>query len=136
MDEDGYLYLADRRTDMIVSGGANIYPAEIEAALDAHPEVRSAVAIGLPHEDLISAVHAIVDVAPETDTAALEPQLQEFLRSRLAPYKVPRSFEFVHHTLRDDAGKARRSQLREERLAMRNAAGAVQAGGKIAAMST
>jgi bile acid-coenzyme A ligase len=117
LDADGYLFIADRRTDMIVSGGANIYPAEVEAALDSHPDVRTSAVIGLPHDDLIAAVHAIVDIAPDLDRAAMEDELRTYLKTHLAPYKIPRSFEFVHEPLRDDAGKVRRSQLREQRIA-------------------
>ncbi len=112
MDEDGYLYLADRHTDMILSGGANIYPAEVEAAIDAHPDVRSSAVIGLPDEDLGNVVHAIVD-APSGIT---EEALADHLKERLVRYKIPRSFEFVSEPLRDDAGKVRRKQLREDRL--------------------
>jgi bile acid-coenzyme A ligase len=113
LDADGYLYLADRQTDMILSGGANIYPAEVEAALDAHPAVRSSAVIGLPDEDLGNATHAIVDIA---DADVGEPELREFLVERLARYKQPRTYELVREPLRDDAGKLRRSRLREERL--------------------
>jgi bile acid-coenzyme A ligase len=113
MDEDGYLYIADRRTDLILSGGANIYPAEVEAALMAHPAVEGAVVIGLPHEDLGASVHAIVKSVRSDLTAA---ELLEFLAERLVRYKHPRSFEFVDFDLRDDAGKVRRQQLRAERI--------------------
>jgi bile acid-coenzyme A ligase len=113
-DADGYLYLADRQTDMILSGGANIYPAEVEAVVDAVPGVRSSCVIGLPDEDLGARVHAIVD-APEGGVT--EAALLEFLGERLARYKIPRSVEFVDAPVRDDAGKVRRSQLRAERLA-------------------
>ncbi len=112
-DADGYLYLADRKTDMVVVGGANIYPAEVEAALDAHPAVRSSAVIGLPDDDLGQRLHAIVD-AP---TGASEDALRAHLAEHLAAHKVPKSFEFVTSPLRDDAGKLRRSALREERLA-------------------
>ena len=115
MDEDGYLYLADRRTDLIVSGGANVFPAEVEAALDEHPAVLSSVAIGLPDDDLGQKVHAIVQLSPAAqgvDAAALSTYLSE----KLVRYKIPRSFEFVDEKLRDDAGKVRRSQLREARI--------------------
>lgn len=117
-DEDGYLYLADRHTDMILSGGANIYPAEVEAAIDAFPAVRSSAAIGLPDEDLGNVVHAIVD-APGIDTTdgAAEAALLKHLNERLVRYKVPRTIEFVTEPLRDDAGKVRRKQLRAERIA-------------------
>jgi bile acid-coenzyme A ligase len=70
LDADGYLYLSDRQTDMILSGGANIYPAEVEAAIDAFPGVRSSAVIGLPHEDLGNAIHAIVDALHGTVTTA------------------------------------------------------------------
>lgn len=111
-DEDGYLYLADRRTDMILSGGANIYPAEVEAAIDQYPHVRSSAVIGLPDEDLGSRVHAIVDVTEPTT----KDELLAFLADQLVRYKLPRTIEFVNDPVRDDAGKVRRKALREERL--------------------
>ncbi len=113
LDEDGYLYLSDRLTDMILSGGANIYPAEVEAAIDAFPGVRSSAVIGLPHEDLGNAIHGIVDV-PDGDVT--EDALLDHLNERLVRYKVPRTLEFVSEPLRDDAGKVRRKALREERV--------------------
>lgn len=113
LDEDGYLYLSDRLTDMIVSGGANVYPAEVEAAIDACPGVRSSCAIGLPHEELGNAVHAIVDIP---DGNVNEETLLAHLAQRLVRYKIPRTFEFVDEPLRDDAGKVRRKSLRAERL--------------------
>ncbi len=116
LDEDEYLYLADRRTDMIISGGANIYPAEIEAALDQHNEVVSSAAIGLPDDDLGQRVHAIIQVKRESFDQIDESNMREFLAQRLAKYKIPRSLEFVLETVRDDAGKVRRSKLREERM--------------------
>jgi bile acid-coenzyme A ligase len=112
-DADGYLYLADRQTDMILSGGANIYPAEVEAAIDAFPGVRSSAVIGLPHEDLGNYVYALVDApANDVDTEAL----LDHLRGRLVRYKIPRTIEFSIEPLRDDAGKVRRKALRQERL--------------------
>ncbi|GAA4414401.1 AMP-binding protein [Quisquiliibacterium transsilvanicum] len=116
LDEEGYLYLVDRRTDMIVSGGANVYPAEVEAALDAHPGIASSAVIGLPDDDLGQRVHAIVQASPTTGAPDLE-ELRSFLAERLVRYKIPRSFEIVEEPLRDDAGKTRRSALREVRLA-------------------
>lgn len=113
-DEDGYLYLSDRLTDMILCGGANIYPAEVEAAIDSCPGVRSSAVIGLPHEDLGNSIHAIVD-APGADVG--EDALLAHLNERLVRYKVPRTLEFVSEPLRDDAGKVRRKSLRKERLA-------------------
>ncbi|MEZ5217065.1 MAG: AMP-binding protein [Ilumatobacteraceae bacterium] len=112
LDEDGYLYLGDRLSDMILSGGANIYPAEVEAAINEHPAVRSCIVIGLPDDDLGSTVHAIVE-ADEADLPREE--LVAFLGERLARYKIPRSIEFVDEALRDDAGKVRRSAFRSAR---------------------
>ncbi len=115
VDEDGYLYLVERKTDMIVTGGANVYPAEVEGAIDSHPRVRSSAVVGLPDEDLGLRVHAIVD-APEGVT---EGELRAHLAERLVRYKIPRTFEFVSEPLRDDAGKVRRSALRDARISGR-----------------
>ncbi len=112
LDEEGYLYLVDRKTDMIVSGGANVYPAEVEAALDAHPAVQSSAVIGLPDDDLGQRIHAII----EAQTALSDADLRAHLEQHLVRYKIPRSFEYVKQPLRDDAGKVRRSALREARL--------------------
>lgn len=118
LDAEGYLYLADRQTDMVISGGANVYPAEVEAALDAHPLIRSSAVIGLPDDDLGQKVHAILDVADhditlETLLETLRPHLEE----QLARYKIPRTFELTREPIRDDAGKVRRSALRAARVA-------------------
>jgi len=113
MDADGYLYLSDRQTDMILCGGANIYPAEVEAAIDAFPGVRSSAVIGLPHEDLGNAIHAIID-APHGNVS--QDELVKHLDERLVRYKIPRTFEFVDEPLRDDAGKVRRKALRDQRV--------------------
>jgi bile acid-coenzyme A ligase len=112
MDPDGYLYLTDRETDMILVGGSNVYPAEIEAALEEHPHVRSSAVIGLPHDDLGNVPHAIVQLTTPTTDA----DLHAHLAARLAPYKLPRTFERTTQPLRDDAGKVRRSALRAARL--------------------
>jgi bile acid-coenzyme A ligase len=114
-DEGGYLYLADRDTDMMLVGGANVYPAEVEATLDEHPKVTSSCVIGLPDDEYGSTVHAIVQTA-ETLAAT---ELDAFLRSRLAKYKLPRTYEFVTEPLRGDDGKVRRSALRAARISRR-----------------
>jgi bile acid-coenzyme A ligase len=111
-DAEGYLYLADRRTDLILRGGANIYPAEVEAAIDAHPAVLSSAVIGLPDDDLGQRVHAIV----QASRRLAADELLAFLATKLAEYKIPGSVEFVDEPLRDDAGKLRRSALRAARL--------------------
>jgi bile acid-coenzyme A ligase len=107
MDVDGYVYLADRTSDMLIVGGANVYPAEVESALMEHPEVATAVVIALPHEDLGHVPHALLELEGEVTDEALRAHLAE----RLVSYKIPRSFERVSEPLRDDAGKVRRSAL-------------------------
>jgi bile acid-coenzyme A ligase len=113
VDADGYVYITDRLADMILVGGANVYPAEIEAALDEHPAVRSCCVIGLPDEDLGNIPYAIVELSGPVSDA----DLLAHLRGRLAPYKLPRVIERATTPLRDDAGKVRRSALRAERIA-------------------
>ncbi len=112
-DAEGYLYLSDRRSDLIISGGANIYPAEVEAALDAHPEVLSSIVVGLKDEDWGERVHAIVQRSH--DSALTEDGLTAFAAERLSRYKLPKSIEFTNDPLRDDAGKARRTALKAAR---------------------
>ncbi|HWL43378.1 MAG TPA: AMP-binding protein [Ilumatobacter sp.] len=112
-DADGYLFLGDRKLDMILVGGANIYPAEVEGALGEHPGVRSVAVIGLPDDDKGNRIHAIVQADPAAVTAD---DLRTFLADRLTSYKIPRTWEFVETPLRDDAGKVRRSALRADRL--------------------
>ncbi|MDP9182450.1 MAG: AMP-binding protein [Actinomycetota bacterium] len=112
LDDDGYLYLADRKSDMILVGGSNVYPAEIESALTEHPSVRSAVVIGLPDEDLGQVPHALL----ELDADVEDDELKTHLAERLVSYKIPRTFERVTEPLRDDAGKVRRSSLLAARL--------------------
>jgi bile acid-coenzyme A ligase len=109
LDADGYLYLTDRLGDMILVGGANVYPAEVEGALLEHPEVISACVVGRADEDLGSRPHAVVQVARE---GSLESEaLRGYLLTRLEPHKVPRSFEIVTTPVRDDAGKVRRADF-------------------------
>jgi bile acid-coenzyme A ligase len=113
LDADGYLHRGDRLQDMILTGGANVYPAEVEAALQEHPAVRSVAVIGLPDADLGSVVHAIVEADPDAVGAD---ELLTFTAERVARYKVPRSLEYTDQPLRNDAGKIRRSALRAERI--------------------
>jgi bile acid-coenzyme A ligase len=119
-DEDGFLYLSDRRVDMFTVGGRNVYPAEIENALSAHPDVLSCLVVGVPHEDLGQVPYALVHAA---DGSALDVDaVKDFLRERISSYKVPQTVEFVGAPLRDDAGKARRSAVRAEIIARLQAA--------------
>jgi bile acid-coenzyme A ligase len=114
-DADGFLYLSDRRVDMFTVGGRNVYPAEIENALSAHPDVLSCLVVGVPHEDLGQVPYALVHTA---DGSALDAAgVQGFLREHISAYKVPHTVEFVSTPLRDDAGKARRSAVRADVMA-------------------
>jgi len=113
LDADGYVYLADRRTDLIIRGGANIFPAEVESALVEHPSVASAIVVGLPCEEMGRRVHAILEPASAATIEVAD--VHAFLMARLAKYKLPESYELSAQPLRDDAGKARRSALSEER---------------------
>jgi len=115
-DEDRFLYLNDRRVDMFTVGGRNVYPAEIESALSAHPKVLSCLVVGVPDADLGQVPHAIVQ-ADGLDEAAVT----SFLAERISSYKVPHTVEFSDTPLRDDAGKARRSAVRDEIIARRQA---------------
>ncbi|MGH3596172.1 MAG: AMP-binding protein [Mycobacterium sp.] len=117
-DDDGFLYLSDRRVDMFTVGARNVYPAEIENALSAHPDVLSCLVVGIPDPnagDLGQVPHALVQQA--NGSALDEAGVQAFLAERIASYKVPRTVEFVGTPLRDDAGKARRSAVRVEVMA-------------------
>jgi bile acid-coenzyme A ligase len=107
IDADGYLFVADRRTDMIVTGGENVFPAEVEAALEAHPGVRSCAVVGLPDDELGRRVHAVVEV----DDGVTEAALRAHMAEQLVPYKHPRSYRLVDHPVRDDAGKVRKALL-------------------------
>jgi bile acid-coenzyme A ligase len=117
LDADGYLYLGDRLADMILRGGANIYPAEVEAAVSAHPEVRSCVVVGLPDPEFGQRVHAILELTEGANAQAVADGMGDFLDDRLSRYKHPESFEIVSVGLRDDSGKVRRTLLRDERAA-------------------
>lgn len=117
-DDEGYLYLADRRVDMFTVGGRNVYPAEIENALAEHPAVLSCLVVGVPHEDLGQVPHALVHTSERSDQLD-ESAVKGFVAQRLSDYKVPRSVEFVDTPLRDEAGKARRTAVRAEVIARR-----------------
>ncbi|GAA4768556.1 AMP-binding protein [Novosphingobium ginsenosidimutans] len=118
LDADGYLFIADRRTDMILVGGVNVWPAEVEAALEQVPGVLCAAVIGLPDPDLGNRVHAIIELAQHVEVPKADAALA-FLAAgleRLASFKRPRSAEFTYERVRDDAGKVRRAALRAERI--------------------
>ena len=111
-DEEGFYYICDRRSDMIISGGMNIYPAEIEAVLHAHGAVMDAAVFGVPSEEWGEQVHAVVQ-AKEGMTVTAE-ELEQLCREHLAGYKVPRSFEFRDALPRTDSGKLLKRVLRDE----------------------
>jgi bile acid-coenzyme A ligase len=114
VDDDGYLFIADRREDLIVTGGANVFPAEVEAALGEHPGIADLVVIGLPDEEWGQRVHVIVEpVHPGSAPDAEE--LRAFCKDRLAAYKVPKSYELVDRLPRSDAGKLNRGLLARQR---------------------
>lgn len=112
LDPDGYLFLLDRRTDLIVSGGVNIYPAEIEAALLTHPAVVDAAVIGVPDEEWGHSVVALV----QTSEKVPEEELREHLEPRLARFKHPRVIEFRDDLPRTPTGKLSRTKVRQDYL--------------------
>ena len=116
LDDDGYLFLTDRKQDMIISGGANIYPAEVEAVLYRHPAVGDCAVVGVPDDEWGEAVLAIVE--PRAPVEELE--LVEFCRSRLAHFKCPRTVTLVDRLPRDENGKVRKRDLRDRDWAGRD----------------
>jgi len=116
LDDDGYLYIADRRVDLILSGGANVYPAEVESALADHPAIADVVVIGLPDPEWGQRVHAVVaPISPDAPPAAQD--VIAYAKQRLAAYKVPKSVEIVAEIPRTAATKVSRSALVAERTA-------------------
>ena len=118
-DEEGYLYICDRKTDMIISGGMNIYPAEIEAVLEQHPGIYDVAVFGIPSEQWGEAVHATVVRSPGSSLTG--EQVTAFAREHLASYKVPRSVDFAAELPRTGSGKLLKRQLRAPYWAGRDA---------------
>lgn len=112
-DEEGFYYIVDRVDDMILSGGVNVYPAEIEAALNDHPSVQDCAVFGIPDAEYGQRVHATVQLK-EGSIAADD--LSAYLKSRLAGFKIPRSWEFTSERMRGDDGKLRKRLLRADLL--------------------
>jgi len=112
LDEDGYLFIQDRVKDMVVSGGENVYPREVENALFEHPAVVDVAVIGIPDEKWGESVKAIVVV--RQGAAASADDLVEFCRGRLAGFKCPRSVDFVAELPRNASGKLLKKELREK----------------------
>jgi len=114
LDSDGYLFLTDRKAFMIISGGVNIYPQEIENALALHPKVSDVGVIGVPDEEMGESVLAVVEPAPGVAGGdELAAELRDFLRERIAHYKVPSTFEFTGDLPRTPTGKLVKGKLRE-----------------------
>ncbi|HWB66726.1 MAG TPA: AMP-binding protein [Mycobacteriales bacterium] len=115
VDTDGWLFLTDRSADLIISGGVNIYPAEIEAVLLTHPAVGDAAVIGVPNAEWGEQVHAVVELQPGiTATDTLADEICDYAKQRLAGYKCPRGLDFVDQLPRADNGKLYKRKLREE----------------------
>lgn len=114
LDEEGYLYLTDRKIDMIISGGVNIYPAEIEGVLVAHPAVNDAAVFGIPHEEFGEEIKAVIELvdgaAPGDGTTA---DLEAYCKEHLAGFKVPKSFDYSNDMPRTPTGKLYKRLLRE-----------------------
>jgi long-chain acyl-CoA synthetase len=115
MDEDGFLFLTDRTANLIISGGVNIYPAEVDAVLLEHPAVGDVATIGVPDEEWGEAVKAVVQPADGIEGSdELANELMEFCRAHLAHFKCPRSVDFVDELPREDSGKIFKRKLREQ----------------------
>jgi acyl-CoA synthetase (AMP-forming)/AMP-acid ligase II len=115
LDEDGYLFLADRRSHMIISGGVNIYPQESENVLFAHPSVADVAVIGVPNDEYGEEVKAVVELRPEAGAGndELAEELLAFCRANLAHYKCPKSVDFVEELPRTPTGKVRKRDIRQ-----------------------
>jgi long-chain acyl-CoA synthetase len=123
LDPDGYLYLCDRKGDMIISGGVNIYPAEIESELSCHPAVADVAVFGIPHEEWGEEIKAVVQPADgSTPGPELTAELLGFLDGRLAKFKRPRTIDYVAELPRDPNGKLYKRRLRDPYWAARDRA--------------
>jgi len=114
LDDEGYLYLTDRKLFMIVSGGVNIYPQEIEDVLVLHPAVADVAVFGIPEPDMGEEVKAVVQPAPGVEaTPQLAGEIMAFCRDRLSHYKCPRTVDFTDELPRGENGKLYKKQLRD-----------------------
>jgi fatty-acyl-CoA synthase/long-chain acyl-CoA synthetase len=109
-DDEGFIYICDRKKDMIISGGMNIYPAEIEATLEAHPDVYEAAVFGIPSDEWGETVHAVI-VARE-GSGLSDAQVTAYAREKLASYKVPRSISWMDELPKTGSGKLLKRELR------------------------
>jgi len=114
LDEDGFLFLRDRKIDMIISGGANIYPAEIESVLLTHPKVGDAAVFGIPHDDWGEEVKAVIEPAEGVDASdALAEEILAYCSDKLAKFKTPKTIDFTNEMPRDPNGKLYKRKLRD-----------------------
>jgi long-chain acyl-CoA synthetase len=114
LDEDGYLFLHDRKADMIITGGVNVYPAEIEGELAGHPKVADVAVFGIPHPEWGEEIKAVVQPADGvTPGAELTDELLDYARGRLARFKLPRTVDYVSELPRDPNGKLYKRRLRD-----------------------
>ena len=114
LDPDGYLYLTDRKSHMIISGGVNIYPQEVENCLAAHPRIYDVAVIGVPNDDMGEEVKGVVQLAPGVEPSPeLERELIAYVREHIAHYKAPRSIDFVSELPRLENGKIYKRMLRD-----------------------
>jgi bile acid-coenzyme A ligase len=114
LDEDGYLYIVDRRVDLIITGGANVFPAEVETALIDHPKVADVVVIGVKDPEWGRRVHAIIEPSDPADPPTFD-EVRAYAKARLASYKVPKSIEVLDAIPRSEATKVNRGRLVEQR---------------------
>ncbi|MEM4541422.1 MAG: AMP-binding protein, partial [Archaeoglobaceae archaeon] len=119
MDEDGYFYIVDRKKDLIIAGGYNIYPREVEEVLYEHPAVLEAAVIGVPDPYRGETVKAFIQLKPEYKGKVKEEDIVNFCRDKLAPYKVPKLIEFRDELPKTLVGKILRRALREEEMKKR-----------------
>ncbi len=114
LDADGFLFLCDRKSDMIISGGVNVYPAEIEAVLHGHPAVADVAVFGVPDDDWGEQIKAVIEAAPEAAPGpALADEILAFCREHLAAFKCPRTVDFTAALPRDPNGKLYKRKLRD-----------------------
>jgi len=111
-DENGYIYIVDRKKDMIISGGENIFPREVEEILYQHPAIQEAAVIGIPDTYWVEKVHAVVVL--KQGASLSDQELIDFCRQRLARFKAPKSVEFIHTLPKSATGKILKTQLRKD----------------------
>ena len=115
LDDDGWLFICDRKNDMIISGGVNIYPAEIEATLVQHPKIRDVAVFGIPDDDWGESVKAVVEpIAGIVPNDELAEEILEYAKENMAKYKIPRSIDFIEELPRLTTGKLYKRLLRDE----------------------